>query len=121
MTAHSALADERAALAGVAPDVVRAFGRHHQASLGDGEIDRLTKELMALAISVVTGCEGCCEHHLAASRAAGATDAQLAETLGVAVLMGGGPAYTQAGRVAVMMRAEAGSGAGTHEVTQEQG
>ena len=105
MTEHSSLAEERAALASVAPEVVRTFGRHHQAALGDGEVDRRTKELMALAISVVTGCEGCCEHHLVAARSAGASDAQLAETLGVAVLMGGGPAYTQAGRVAAIMQA----------------
>lgn len=103
MTTHSdtTLAEERAALARFAPEVVRTFARHHTAAMGDGELDRRTKELMALAISVVTGCEGCCEHHLAAARDAGATDAQLAETLGVAVLMGGGPAYTQAGRVAI--------------------
>lgn len=90
------------ALGSLAPEVARAFGGLHQTALRDGAMDSATKELMALAISVATGCEDCCGHHLDQALAAGASEDQLAETLGVAVMMGGGPAYTYAGKVAAM-------------------
>jgi alkylhydroperoxidase/carboxymuconolactone decarboxylase family protein YurZ len=37
-------------------------------------------------------CEGCIVHHAKAAKAAGATLAEVQETLDVCVLMGGGPA-----------------------------
>lgn len=91
-----------AALARLASTPARGFGALHEAVLDDGVLDRATKELMALAISVATGCEDCCGHHLDQALSAGATEEQLSETLGVAVMMGGGPAYVYAGKVASM-------------------
>jgi AhpD family alkylhydroperoxidase len=50
------------------------------------------KELMALAISVVAGCDGCIAYHVHNAVKAGADRQELIETLGVAIMMGGGPA-----------------------------
>jgi len=74
------------------PDVAGAFTSLHEAALSDGEMSRAVKELMAVAIGVVTHCDGCVAWHLKAAADAGATRAMAIEALDVAVLMGGGPA-----------------------------
>ena len=50
------------------------------------------KELMALAIAVVKECDGCIAYHAKAAAKRGATADEVAETLGVALLMDGGSA-----------------------------
>ena len=72
--------------------VMDKFRQLHDAALADGALDRATKELLALAISIATHCEGCIAWHVQAATQAGATPNQVAEAIGVAVLMGGGPA-----------------------------
>lgn len=74
------------------PGVMTGFARLHRKSLEDGALNAKTKELMALAISIVVSCEGCIAYHTHDAVAAGATRQELLETLGVAVMMGGGPA-----------------------------
>ena len=59
---------------------------------GDGAISAKTKELIALAISVVKQCDGCIATHAKAVAAQGATAEEVADALGVALLMDGGPA-----------------------------
>lgn len=75
----------------VAQPAVMAFERFHQAAGATGALDRKTKELMALAISVTHGCDDCIAHHVHDAIEAGATREEFADALGVAVLMGGGP------------------------------
>jgi len=58
----------------------------------DGSISRKNKELMALAISIVTKCEPCIEWHVKQAHIAGASDEEVYETIDVAIEMGGGPA-----------------------------
>jgi AhpD family alkylhydroperoxidase len=64
------------------------------AALGDGAIPKKYKELMALAVALNTQCGYCLEVHRKAARAAGATDAELAETVFVAVALRAGAALT---------------------------
>ena len=47
--------------------------------------------MMALAVSVAIGCDGCIAYHTHDAVKAGATRPELIETIGVGVLMGGGP------------------------------
>lgn len=75
-----------------APEVMKAFAELHSAALKPGVLDTKTKELIALAISVSKQCDGCIASHAKGAAKAGATDAEVAEALGVAVLMNGGPA-----------------------------
>ena len=74
------------------PEVMTAFNDLHRTSLADGELSTATKELIALAIGVAARCEGCIAFHVSAALKAGATREQITEALGVAVMMGGGPA-----------------------------
>jgi AhpD family alkylhydroperoxidase len=92
---HQVLDDLRAPtkdLHRAAPEVMKGFGALHQAAMADGEVSVAMKECVALAISVVKHCEGCIAYHARGAAKAGATRGQVAETLGVAVLMEGGPA-----------------------------
>lgn len=78
------------------PDVLQGFQNLHKATIDDGVLDSKTKELIALALSVAARCEGCVAAHAKALARLGATRAEVAETLGVAILMGGGPSMTWA-------------------------
>jgi AhpD family alkylhydroperoxidase len=68
------------------------FGQLHRATLAEGALDTRTKELMALAISIAVRCDGCIAHHVHDTLKAGAIAEEIKESIGVAVLMGGGPA-----------------------------
>lgn len=76
------------------PDVTRAFGGLSKAAQTPGVLDGKTKELIALALSVATNCKGCIAYHARNSVRTGATRQEVAEALGVAIQMGGGPGIT---------------------------
>lgn len=67
------------------------FARLRKKAVADGALSAKTKEMMALAISIVVGCQGCIAYHVHDAIQAGATRPELLETLGVALMMGGGP------------------------------
>jgi AhpD family alkylhydroperoxidase len=73
------------------PDVYKGFGEFHHAAFAAGELDAMTKELIALAIGVSQRCDGCIASHSEGAARAGATRQQAAEAIGVAMLMNGGP------------------------------
>jgi len=74
------------------PGPMGGFARLHRKAMEEGALSARVKELMALAIGVAIGCEGCIAYHTHDAVAAGATRQELLETIGVAILMGGGPA-----------------------------
>jgi AhpD family alkylhydroperoxidase len=74
------------------PDVYQGFGALHRAAFAPGALDVRTKELIALAIGVVEGCDGCIASHAQAAARAGASRQEAAEAIGVTFLMKGGPA-----------------------------
>ncbi|AWB91924.1 carboxymuconolactone decarboxylase family protein [Aeromicrobium chenweiae] len=80
------------------PDVYQGFGALSSAAFADGALDHRTKELIALAIGVVEGCDGCVASHAQAAVRAGATRQQAAEAIGVTFLMHGGPATIHGAR-----------------------
>ncbi len=67
------------------------FARLHRKAVDDGALPAKVKEMMALAVSIAIGCDGCIAYHTHDAVAAGATRPELIETIGVGVLMGGGP------------------------------
>jgi AhpD family alkylhydroperoxidase len=91
------------------PDVYDGFARMSQAALASGEVDAAIKELVAVAIGVIHGCDGCIASHARAAVKAGATEQQAAEILGVTLMMGGGPATIYAARAFDAFREFAGS------------
>lgn len=74
------------------PDVYAGFAATHKAALDPGVLDAVTKELIAFGISVSQQCDGCIASHARGAALKGATPEQAAETIGVAILMSGGPA-----------------------------
>lgn len=74
------------------PDVWAGFAQLHQQAVGDGVLPGRIKELIALAIAVTDGCDGCIAYHARGAARKGATEEETVEALGVALLMKGGPA-----------------------------
>lgn len=85
------LAGEGRELRALIPGVYDGFGELHKAAFADGAIDRKTKELIALAIAISLRCDGCIASHARSAAINGATEAEVAETIGVAISMNGGP------------------------------
>lgn len=83
-------------LSSAAPDTMKAFSSLHASATAAGALDAKTKELIALSIAVAAKCDGCVAFHTHDALRAGASPEEIIETLGVAVLMGGGPAMVYA-------------------------
>ena len=75
-----------------APELMGAYLDLASASSKEGALDTKTKELMAVAIGIVTRCDGCIAFHIQAALKAGAAREEVIDTIGVAIEMGGGPA-----------------------------
>jgi AhpD family alkylhydroperoxidase len=80
----------------VIPEQMKGFGDLHRSAVKDGVLTQTTKELMAMAIGICTRCEDCIALHMHDALRAGATPEMVHEAIGVALLMGGGPASTYA-------------------------
>ena len=72
------------------PGLMSAFGKLHSAAVADGALNPKVKELIALGIAVSVRCHGCVSYHVHDALGAGATREEILETVGVAILMGGG-------------------------------
>ena len=75
-----------------APGPMAGFAQLHKEAVSDGVLSARVKELIALGIAIGVGCDACIAYHVHDALRAGATREEVAETIGVAVLMGGGPA-----------------------------
>ena len=88
---HQHLEGRLAQLGREIPLPMGGFPRLHKKAMDDDALSRKVKELMALAISIVVGCEGCIAYHTHDAVQAGATRGELLETIAVGLMMGGGP------------------------------
>src|SRR6056297_1442300 len=73
------------------PGIAQGFGAMHQATAEDGALSVKQNELIALGIAIAIRCEGCIACHVKGALDAGASHEEIVETIGVSVLMGGGP------------------------------
>jgi AhpD family alkylhydroperoxidase len=92
---HQVLADLREptkALRRAMPETWTGFQTLHGTAMAEGAVPARVKEALALAIAVVKRCDGCIAYHAKAAARAGATPEEVAEVLGVALLMDGGTA-----------------------------
>ena len=80
-----------------APDTIKAFAALSTAGTASNAIDTKTKELMALAIGIAVHCDGCVAYHTKMAHQHGATRQEVAETVALAIYMGGGPAAVYGG------------------------
>ncbi len=81
-----------AALREAIPGVMSASSALGAAAMADGALSAKTKELIALAISITRECDGCVAAHARGAARRGATTEEVAEMIGVAISMNGGPA-----------------------------
>jgi AhpD family alkylhydroperoxidase len=73
------------------PDVMAGYGSLHDAAFVEGALDTVTKELVALSIAITRECDGCIAAHGRNLARLGASTEQVAEMIGVAITMNGGP------------------------------
>lgn len=78
------------------PDVMKSFGELGHAATSNGVLDRKTKELIALALSVAARCDPCIGFHMQTLVKLGVTRQEVDETLAVSTYMGGGPSLMYA-------------------------
>jgi AhpD family alkylhydroperoxidase len=78
----------------LAPEVAKAFWEFDQLAYADGAIPKKYKELIAIAVALTTQCPYCIEVHRQGAAKAGATEAELAETVLVAAALRAGSAVT---------------------------
>lgn len=78
------------------PEVMSGFSALAQAATKEGVLNKKTKELIAMALAVANRCPGCIGFHSQALVKLETSRAELLETLGMAVYMGGGPSLMYA-------------------------
>jgi len=81
------------ALAKANPQFVKGYQGMVAATNGEGALDAKTRELIALAVAITTRCDSCIAAHANAARAAGVTEAELADALATAIALNTGAAY----------------------------
>ena len=86
------------ALREMIPDVYKGFRELSQSALAAGALETKVKELIAMTIGVVHGCDGCIASHARGAVRAGATKQEAAEAIGVSIMMQGGPATVYGAR-----------------------
>lgn len=94
MHAHETLSEvtvQGRALRDHIPDVYAGYQSLAAAAMAEGALTTRTKELIALAIGVTRECDGCIAAHARGAVRSGASEAEVAEALGVAIMMNGGP------------------------------
>ncbi len=74
----------------ILPETAAAFGQMRNSIFKDAFLDVKTKELIAIASSVLMRCQFCVETHSQRAVAAGATKEEIAEAISVAMIVAAG-------------------------------
>ena len=72
------------------PETSEAFGQMRNSIFKDGYLDLKTKELIAVASSVLMRCQFCVDSHSKRAIAAGATKEEIAEAISVVMFVAAG-------------------------------
>ena len=80
-----------------AGETVSAMNTFFAKAVSDGALPAKTKELIAIAVGHATKCPYCIDHHVKAAKKLGATEAEISETILVAIALNAGAAFTHAG------------------------
>jgi AhpD family alkylhydroperoxidase len=82
-----ALVEPGARLRKTIPDLYDAYTPMSKAVIADGALPAKIKELVALAIAATRECDGCISAHARGAARQGATEAEVAETMSVVIMM----------------------------------
>lgn len=77
-----------------APEATKAFWAFDKAAWSEGAITKKHKELIAVAVALSIQCPYCIDLHAGRAREAGASEAELAETVLAAAALRAGGAIT---------------------------
>jgi AhpD family alkylhydroperoxidase len=91
------------------PDVMGGYASMQSAVMVEGALSVKVKELIALAVAATRECDGCLAAHARGAARAHATEAEVAEAMGVVVMMNGGPGTVWGPRAAAAHREFTGS------------
>ena len=80
------------------PEVYAGYVEMDKAATVDGALTPKAKQLIALAIAVTRECDGCIASHARSAAREKATREEVAEAMGVAIMMNGGPGTVWAPR-----------------------
>lgn len=83
----------------LSPDVMGGLRAMDEAASKTGHLTTKVHELIALAVAVTTRCDGCISVHTKKAVEHGASREEIAEALGVAIVMNAGAALTYSARV----------------------
>jgi AhpD family alkylhydroperoxidase len=100
MDCHKAARDvseSSAILYEAAEEAMEGFRLLGKGAYADGALSKKTKELIALAISISSRCDGCVAYHAKRVAKLGVSREEVSEMIAVAVQMGGGPGMVYAG------------------------
>jgi AhpD family alkylhydroperoxidase len=86
------------------PEVIGGYASMQQAVMVEGALSVKVKELIALAIAATRECDGCIAAHGRGAARAEASAAEVAEAMGVVVMMNGGPGTVWGPRAAAAHR-----------------
>lgn len=78
----------------LAPEAWKAFAAFDHAAMAAGALPAKTKELIAIGVALTTQCPYCIEVHTKRAKAAGCSEAELAEAVLVAAALRAGAAVT---------------------------
>lgn len=92
--------------ANLAPEQIEAWRNFSKAVFYKGNLDKKTKQLIAVAVAHVTQCPWCIKAHVPQAMRAGATKEEIMEAIWVAAEMRAGAAYSH-GNIALEAMLEA--------------
>lgn len=95
----------------LAPEPFDAFSKFEQAVFRDGALSARTKELIAVAVTHLTQCDGCIDLHVQNALRLGSTPAEIAEAIWVAAELRAGAAVGQLRISARHFKTSTGDGA----------
>lgn len=96
-TAANEVVQSSVALTKGLPEAMAGFAALGKGAYADRVLSRKFKELIALALSVASRCDGCVAYHAKKVSDLGASREEVLEAIGVAVQMGGGPSMVYGG------------------------
>ena len=94
----------------LSPGTVAGYQALSGAGAGTGHLDAKTRELIALAVAVTTRCDGCITVHAGEAVKHGASEAEIAEALGVVVALNAGAALVYLARALDAVKAHEAAG-----------
>lgn len=67
----------------LSPELKQLYMNFYKATYGKSKLDIKTKEFVAIAAALVSGCKGCLEGHLKKAKKEGATSDEIAEVIAI--------------------------------------